>query len=136
MNKGGKRIATAVPYHPGKDRFLLLKRSEEREVYPCYWDFPSGSIEDESSRRAALRELHEETGLNGEIFRTGDPFEVDTEYGNFMIYPFLVRVDSDEVSISREHLEFEWVRPEDLSEFETVDGLKKDLESVGVVKDE
>ncbi len=125
-------VAVAVAYSPWKDRFLILKRAEGYDVFPRCWDFPSGRIENEDPRKTALRELKEETGLSGQVLRSGDCFEVETEYGNFLINPFLVKVDSDEVSLSEEHEEYRWINSAELEEMETVKALEKDFEAVGV----
>jgi 8-oxo-dGTP diphosphatase len=132
--KEGKpvEVATAVPYDPERQKFLLLKRNFETDIHPGKWNFPGGRIEDEEPVDAALRELEEETGLRGEMIRSGDPFVVDTEDGKFKVHPFLVLVDG-EPELNREHLDSSWIEAGDLDEFETVDGLREDLERVGAV---
>lgn len=143
-------VATAVPYHGKKDRFLLAKRTEETDIQPGKWNFPGGriqkkdapnsisegnaygKIENEEPRDAALRELKEETGLTGKILRSGEHFTVDTVDGKFRIYPFLVLVDN-EPELNPEHTDFEWIRSGELEDFETVKGLKEDLRGVGVL---
>jgi 8-oxo-dGTP pyrophosphatase MutT (NUDIX family) len=124
-------VATAVPYDPEKDKFLIAKRTEDTDIHPGKWNFPGGKIEDEKPREAVLRELKEETGLLGEIIRSGGNFILDTEDGKFDIYPFLVTVDS-EPDLNPEHTDYRWIKPEELDELETVKGLKKDLKHVGV----
>lgn len=126
-------VATAVTFNHEKGKFLILHRSEDREVNPGKWDFPSGRIDDEEPKNAALRELNEETGLKGTVLRSGNSFHVETQDGEFQIHPFLVKA-SGKVELSEEHSEFEWIEPEELEEFDTVEGLKKDLEKVGALE--
>ncbi|MFB6180958.1 MAG: NUDIX domain-containing protein [Candidatus Nanohalobium sp.] len=126
-------IAAAVTYNTEKEKFLALKRAEERDVNPGKWDFPSGKIErNEKPREAALRELEEETKLKGEIIRKGKSFTAKTEDGNFRVHPFLTKVEDKRPETSREHSQYKWVKPEDLEKLETVKGLQKDLQNVGI----
>lgn len=47
---------------------LLIKRSNKTTVWPNFWAFPWGKVEDnELFREAALREAREEVGINGNI---------------------------------------------------------------------
>ncbi|MFB6241813.1 MAG: NUDIX domain-containing protein [Candidatus Nanosalina sp.] len=125
-------VATAVAYDPEKQKFLLLKRNFETDIHPGKWNFPGGRIENEQPVDAALRELEEETGLKGEMIRSAEPFTIDTEDGKFKVHPFLILVD-EEPELNQEHLDSQWIEPEELDDFETVDGLRKDLKRVGAV---
>ncbi len=144
-------VATAVTFNHEKGKFLLMKRAKDRDLHPGKWDFPSGRIQkkdapdsissgnadghidSEEPRNAALRELNEETGLKGQVLKTGKPFTVDAEDGRFKVHPFLVKVEG-EPELSREHEKYRWIDPEELGEFDTVEGLEKDLRKVGALK--
>lgn len=126
-------VATAVPFNPDIDSFLLLKRADTHKREPGLWEFPAGKIEDEKPGEAALRELKEETGMIGEILKTGEPFSVEINTGETVkVNPFLVRVESRLVRLSKEHVEHKWVERGNLRnlELETVKGFQKDLRSV------
>lgn len=127
-------VGVAVTYHPGKDKFLLLKRSKDRHRFPGKWEFASGFIEKgENEKDAALRELEEETGLIGQAIRTGDHFEVNDKDFYFRVHPTLVTVDEEEVELTMEHEKYEWLSLEEIEEKDTVPNLDKDLEKVGVI---
>ena len=113
---------------------LLLKRNAQRRTSPNKWQTPSGFInEGESAEEAVLREVKEETSLEGAIKKSGSAFEVVDEWGRWIIIPFLISVNSDKVVIDkREHSEFRWVKVNDISNFECVKGIEEDLKAVGL----
>jgi 8-oxo-dGTP diphosphatase len=113
---------------------LLLKRNAQRRTSPNKWQTPSGFInEGESAEEAVLREVKEETALDGTIKKSGSAFEVVDEWARWIILPFLVLVKSDKVVIdTKEHSEFRWVKVNDVSSFECVKGIEEDLKAVGL----
>jgi 8-oxo-dGTP diphosphatase len=126
-----EEVAAAVTYNPGIQKFLLVKRSEERENFPGKWEFPSGFIEEgESPENGALRELEEETGLKGEVIRTGESFPIQIPEAK--VHRVLVKVSDEEIELSQEHSKHSWVSRVDLDDFETVPKLKQDLKMVGI----
>lgn len=52
-----------------KNEIFLQKRSNEKDVYPGYWDVAAGGVvlADESYEEAAKRELAEELGITGVV---------------------------------------------------------------------
>lgn len=122
-------------YSPERKEFLLVKRADTKEQHPGMWEFPGGKVdEEETPKEAALREMREETGLTGEVIRSGEPDVVDYPGESYRIYPFLVMVDEESVSLSPEHSDFRWIKSERLGQFDTVKGLKDELKSVDVLK--
>jgi len=125
------KVAAAVVYNPELEKFLLVKRSKERERFPDHWEFPSGFIEEnETTEDAAIRELKEETGLAGEIIRKGESFPI--QIPKVDVYPILVKTFEENVELSREHSEYRWVEKNELEILKTVPKLKQDLEKVGI----
>ena len=116
------------------DRVLLLKRNARRKTSPNKWQTPSGFMnEGESAEEAVLREVKEETSLDGTIKKSGSAFEVVDEWARWIIVPFLISVKSDKVVIdTKEHSEFRWVKVDEVSSFECVKGIDEDLKSVGL----
>ena len=116
------------------DRILLLKRNAKRRTSPNKWQTPSGFIkEGESAEEAVIREVKEETALEGTIISCGNAFEVIDEWARWVIIPFLISVESDNVIIdTSEHSEFKWIVVEQITNFECVKGIEDDLRAVGL----
>ena len=141
-------VALAAARERDNGTLLVLKRSEETSS-SGFWKlqnpsevsvqedflkenlrFPGGKIEgEEVKRKAVLRELSEETGLEGEILESGSPYISSGELGYWRIFPFLVEV-SGEVELSHEHSEFSWIELEDLENLETL-GAGEAVENLG-----
>jgi 8-oxo-dGTP diphosphatase len=118
------------------DRILLLKRNADRRTSPNKWQTPSGFMkEHESAEEAVLREVKEETSLEGTIIKWGSTLEVIDEWARWIIIPFLILVESDKVKIdAMEHSEFKWITTDNITNFECVKGIEDDLRSVGLKK--
>lgn len=126
-------VSVAVAYNPEKEKFLVLKRANTMEVNPGKWNFASGKIEDnESAEDAALRELDEETGLNGKILRSGDYFVDETGGKVFRVHPFLVLVEDSEVELNSEHSKYRWINADELEEINGLATLGKNFEKLDI----
>lgn len=124
-------VALAVPENNGE--FIILQRSKNTSSSGL-WSFPGGRIEDETEEEAALRELKEETGLEGEIVEEGTCYISSGELGYWRVFPFLVEA-SGEVVLNEEHSDFDWRKVSELEELETLGDLRS-LENLGVIDDE
>ena len=99
----------------GNQRFVLFLKHENE-----YMDFPKGHVErGESDEDAARREVKEETGITD--LQTVPGFKEKIEYfyrregqliAKEVVY-VLARTRSELVTISSEHVGFEWMRVED-----------------------
>ncbi|MEM4461165.1 MAG: NUDIX hydrolase [Nanopusillaceae archaeon] len=91
-----------------KDKFLLLHRSEDLDV----WEFPGGSIEfGENPKKAAIRELFEETAINVKDVKLFDVTSVVYPDNKTMQIPifFIVEISKVPFINLREHSEYKWV---------------------------
>ena len=93
----------------GERLYLLLH-------YPHgHWDLPKGKIEEgESKQEAALRELEEETGLEAEIIdgfeeQISYVFRQDDELIEKTVYFLIGKTESDQITLSDEHINFAWL---------------------------
>lgn len=114
--------------------FLVVRRSEN-ESLSGKWEFGGGAVEDDESRREAVkREMVEETGLNPDVVEKGDPYLDDyTKGGKLKLHPFLLKVEEeDQVSLSHEHDKHKWLEIKEMDNLDTIGDLKA-LENLGLV---
>jgi len=111
-------VAIGVPFNG--DKYLLMKRSESN-TSSGVGSFPGGKIENnEENREAVLRELDEETQLQGDIKNAGEPYIDEGQLGYWRIFPFLIRVGDEDPVMDEEHSDYEWVELNALDEKETL----------------
>lgn len=123
-----QRTVKAVTRLQDTKEHLLLKRSADRCRCPGMWESPGGLIvEGEEPHKAALRELEEETGLDGDIEDSQQPATTTSIHGQFKVYPFLVEVDSRGVELSREHTDYSWVEDGEADDRITVPGYEREV---------
>ena len=117
-----------------KNKVLLLKRSPTKKYSPNLWEFVAGFVkEGENAEQTALREVREETKLKGKIEMAGNVFEAQDKQARRVVIPFLIRVSSNKIRLSREHTEFRWILPKEIDKFKCVVKAKKDLKIVGLL---
>jgi 8-oxo-dGTP pyrophosphatase MutT (NUDIX family) len=104
--------AVTFRLNAGAPEFLLVRSKKN----PQHWVFPKGHIEPgESSEAAAVRELREEAGINGEIVEPLGilQFQSGSEYVRVQYYLCRFRKQIDD----GEGRERQWCLPEDAREF-------------------
>lgn len=111
---------------------LLLKRSQHNRIMPSKWECPSGFIKEyESCEEAILRELYEETSLNGQIESIGSPQIYFWYNSKWIVIPFLIDVFRGSIKLNRaEHHMYEWVFIENIDDYDLVVGTKEVLNKV------
>ena len=95
INGEGKILIAKRNFEPGKNR----------------WALPGGFVEtNEAPERACLRELKEETGINGEITRLiGVYIQRIREYGSLLVIGYVVGVLHENISVNSELKEAKFV---------------------------
>ena len=99
------------------EKLLVVKRSENDDLYPGAWEFPGGHLEKgETLKEGLKRELFEEIGFNDNfepiITHYYDKVkEKNGELVHDLEIDFIVNVDSStlEIKLSGEHCDYAWV---------------------------
>jgi len=121
---------TAVIKNQAEDKFLILKRSDQEIAFPGKWAFPGGKIEKEQTIMETLRrEVKEETGLDITDYKEylKDYTFIRPDGHNVVGLTFLVKANSDNVTIPVDFSEFAWVKPEELSNYDHIEGMAEEI---------
>lgn len=116
--------------------YLVVKRSEEDNLFPGAWEFPGGHLESGETFTTGLkRELEEEIGfvddvMNMKITNYYDEIkEKDDKMVHCVELDFVLNVDKDKVNVklSNEHIDYKWVTKDSelLDDF-----IKRKLENI------
>ena len=100
-----------------EDLFLIVKRSDNDDLYPGAWEFPGGHLEvGETLKEGLKRELMEEIGYADEfnpiITHYFDEIkEKNHELVHDLEIDFVINVKKDNIAIklSNEHTDYKWV---------------------------
>jgi PncC family amidohydrolase len=128
-----KHVVTCFLEH--QKLILILRRSGRVSTYKRAWAGVSGYVETNPLDQA-YSEIREETGLfksTVKLIQEGKPVEVIdmSLHRKWIVHPFLFHVtDPERLKIDWEHTEFKWIKPKDLSKYQTVPGLHTALSSV------
>jgi len=121
-----KEIIVAVVQF--KRKILLLKRRKNKRYDPRRWEFISGFVAQNINLEDFAREqVLYETGLTTTFVKKGKDFKVNDEYGEWLIHPLLFSSESEDIKLRNDHETFEWIKINDLSKFNTVKELEKNL---------
>ncbi|MFQ5837583.1 MAG: NUDIX domain-containing protein [Thermoplasmata archaeon] len=115
------------------DRILLLRRSEAVGSFAGHWAGVSGYIEEEEeATHRARTEIAEETGfMDVKLMSEGKVVLARGRESNtvWAVHPFIFEVRGGDVTLDWEHVEYRWIRPEELGNYTTVPKLREAMES-------
>ena len=102
-------------------KFLVLKRSAEKDFEPSMWETVTGRLEsDESPVKGIIREIEEETSLEVEVLY---PIDIGFFYRGGKEFPmvfisFYCKYVSGEVNTTWEHSQYKWITLDEALELE------------------
>lgn len=115
-------------------RVLIIKRAFEPSK--GRWSIPGGVVElGEKVRDAAKREVHEELGLEVEIKDVVDVLDNVVYEGerikyHFVLVDFWAVVKGGQLRLSHECLDAQWIRRDELDDYDVTKGARKAIEKV------
>ena len=120
------------------DKVLILKRSDKVKSMKCLWAGVSGIIEknDATPLDRAKTEIFEETGITEnqiELLKSIEQIKIkSTQYRNheWNIFPFLFKTKNSKINLNWENSDFDWIKPNEIKNYETVPELEKILFSL------
>jgi len=120
-----------------KDKIILLKRSDKVGNYCGKWSTVTGFLDElKPLHEKVFEELEEELGVEKSIISSilmGKSFKLIDKNINktWIIHPILVELqEMPKIKLDYEHIEFKWIKPEELNNFDTVPKLEKSLKSI------
>ena len=144
-------VSVIVKY---QDEILLLKRSNKVGNYKGKWNVVAGYLDDETPiKEKVLGEVKEETGIDKNHIskiKMFKPITIKDKLLNkiFIAYVALIELKSrkrsklrcaspgearlwkPEIKLDWEHTEFKWVKPADITKFDVIPGLDKEMKIV------
>ena len=120
------------------DKVLILKRSDKVKSMKGLWAGISGIIEkkDITPLDRARIEIFEETGINEneiQLLKSIEQMKIESaQYKNheWNIFPFLFKAKNPKIKLNWENSDFDWIKPNEIKNYETVPELEKILFSL------
>lgn len=120
-----------------KDKFLIVKRNSNMEMYPNKWSFPGGKvIPGETLFETLKREIKEETNLDIENRKEFiSDFSFQRPFGkSTMGFCFLVNAKHNNVKINEEFTDFTWITQNEINNYDLIQPLKTEIKKASKYK--
>lgn len=111
------------------DRLLLLRRGfRSGKAKQGLWELAGGGVEKGESPDFSLRrEVREETGLELSQLKPVLIWNRSRDEGEIIGITYLARPQSTDIKLSDEHIEYAWVRADELGKYTMMQGLEEEL---------
>jgi len=117
-------VAKVIVRDP-KGQILVIRRSITAPISPLEWDLPGGIVDSgEGPKETAIRETREETGLNLESVQLLDVTS-ETHSTHSVVVFYGAKISSQQIKLSHEHDQLQWVNETQLSELNTPASYKE-----------
>lgn len=112
-------------------RILIGKRADDRLIFPGYWECGGGQVHvGETLLDAVTYHMNEEFGLQVQVLMPFTTYNIDLKEKLIPGIRFLCRCRCDDiVTLDKDELvDFRWIEPSKLVEFNFIPGLVEDIE--------
>jgi 8-oxo-dGTP diphosphatase len=139
-----RMVSTAIIYKDGK--YLLLRRSLSKKVFPGKWTVPGGGLEVDdyintpkttkdhwyfAIEKSLRREIKEECNLEvGKIKYLLDIAFIRSDGIPVVILSFYCPYKSGEVKLDEDSIDYKWVTYEEAKKYDLVEGFLEEIEMV------
>lgn len=136
--------STAIIHKDG--RYLIVKRSSDKGVFPGRWYVPGGGLEKEdyintpkttpdawyfAVENSLKREIKEETGLEvGKLNFLLDCVFIRPDNIPVVVLSYWCDYKSGEVKLNEENDDYKWVTFEEAKNYDLIEGILQELEMV------
>jgi len=140
--------ATAIIHKDGK--YLIVKRSPDKDVFPNRWHVPGGGLETEdyintpkttpdawyfAVENSLKREIEEETGLEvGKLNYLLDLVFIRPDGVPVVTLSYYCDWKSGDVKLNEENVDYKWVTFEEAKNYDLIEGILEEIEMVNKIK--
>lgn len=115
---------------------LILRRSDKVRTNKGKWSVVSGEVESDNPLETAYNEILQETGITRnqlKLIRRGKPLKVKPKpTSETTIYPHLFKTSTRTVTMNYEHIDYAWIRPEQVHRYDTVPKFQDLLKNLNI----
>lgn len=137
-------VSTAIIYRG--EKYLILKRSSDKKVFPEKWTVPGGGLEVNdyintpkttsdswyfAIEKSLRREIKEEAGLEvGKIKYLLDLVFIRPDNVSVITLSYYCDWKSGEVKLNEENTDYKWVTCEEAKNYDLIEGILEEIEMV------
>jgi ADP-ribose pyrophosphatase YjhB (NUDIX family) len=132
-----KTFVIVVGFVACGDQILVVRRADDRKHSPGLWEPIGGFVRRyESIEAAMVRKVVEVTGLEVGLAAAGPAFECEDAGAWWVVKPYLLEpvADPAPIALTAYHCGHRWVTPDEVLALDCVDGMREDLEALGLLE--